>query len=92
MDPLPFTYQPCCDTPGCGRPAIYKLAAEWSYGNVAELKNYGVTCEGCLDERLDEARTRRVAIRPAEGESLGPVAAYQLMPGVRDRELSKVRD
>ena len=35
---------------------------------------------------------RRQAIRPAEGERLGAVAAYRLMPGVRDRELPKVKE
>lgn len=90
MDPEPFTYQPRCDTPGCGREAIYKLAARWSYGNVAELKSYGMTCESCAKPRLAEARERRARISAAEGENLGDVEAYRLMPGVRDRELSPV--
>lgn len=90
MDPVPFTYQPRCDTPECGREAIYKIAAQWSYGNVSELKNYGMACESCAEKRLSDARERRARIQVAEGEKLGEVAAYRLMPGVRDRELSRV--
>jgi hypothetical protein len=92
MDSAPFTYQPRCDTPGCGKPAIYKVAAEWSYGNVSELKNYGMACEACLPQRLADARKKRQAVRPAEGEKLGDVAAYRLMPGVHDRDLPRVPD
>jgi hypothetical protein len=90
MDSAPFTYQPRCDTPGCGRDAIYKIAAEWSYGKLSELKNYGMACEGCVKDRLELASRQRERIQLAEGEQLGAVAAYRLMPGVRDRELSKV--
>jgi len=92
MEPVPFTYQPQCDTPSCGRSAIYKVAAEWSYGKVSELKNYGMCCDSCLEQSLAAARVKRDKVRVAEGEKLGPVAAYRLMPGVRDRELSKFPD
>jgi hypothetical protein len=92
MEPVPFTYQPQCDTPGCGKAAIYKIAAEWSYGNVSELKNYGMACDACLQDRLAYARTKREKVRAAEGEKLGPVAAYRLMPGVHDRDLPRVPD
>jgi hypothetical protein len=90
MDSVPFTYQPRCDSPGCDRDAIYKIGAEWSYGELSELKNYGMACDACLPNRLEDARRRRQGVHLAEGERLGPVAAYRLMPGVRDRELPQV--
>lgn len=90
MDSAPFTYEPRCDTPPCGREAIYKIAAEWSYGNLAELKNYGMACEGCVEQRLRDAQVRRQNVRLSEGENLGELAAYRLLPGVRDRELSRI--
>jgi hypothetical protein len=90
MDSVPFTYQPTCDSPGCDRPAIYKIAAEWTYGDLSELKNYGMACDACVKDRLESARRRREGIRLAEGEQLGPIGAYRLMPGVRDRDLPKV--
>ncbi len=92
MDQPPFHHEPICSVSGCGRPAMYKVAAPWSSGTSRELKNYGLACTDHRDETLAGARDRRSSLKPAEGESVGEVSLYQLMPGVRDRELSQVPD
>jgi hypothetical protein len=92
MDHPPFHHEPTCSVPDCGRPALYKVAAPWSSGTSRELKNYGLACTDHRAEVLDGARARRSSLKPAEGESVGEVSLYQLMPGVRDRELSQMPD
>ena len=87
-----FHYQPLCTFPGCGRPAEFKVAAPWSDGTSHELKNYGLACAQHQAEQLSRARSHREGLTLAEGESIGPVALYQLRPGVRDRELTRVAD
>jgi hypothetical protein len=88
----PFHYQPLCSSPGCGRPAIYKVAAPWSDGTSNELKNYGLACAAHREQQLARARSNREGLTLAEGESVGKVCLYQLLPGVRDKELSLVAD
>ena len=90
MDTTPFTYQPACSSPGCDRPALFKVAAPWSDGTSRELKTFALACEAHRDELLDAARDRQPGLRLAEGESVGAVGLYQLLPGVRDAELSRV--
>lgn len=92
MDNPPFNYEPKCSSAGCDRPALYKVAAPWSSGTVRELKNYGLACDAHRDEQLDRARVNRRSLRLAEGENVGEVGLYQLMPGVHDRELSRLPD
>ena len=76
----------------CDRPALYKVAALWSSGTSRELKNYGLSCDAHRDESLADARARRERLKPAEGENVGEVGLYQLMPGVRDAELTRLAD
>lgn len=90
MDRPPFHYQPMCSMPGCSRHALYKVAAPWSDGTSRELKNYGLTCEEHRAELLDRAKSVRGGLRLAEGETVGDVGLYQLLPGVRDRELTRL--
>lgn len=90
MDQPPFHYQPKCSLPGCGRPGVFKVAAPWSYGNINELKNYGVCCEEHRDGLLQRARGESQGLAPSEGEKIGPVGVYQILPGVRDAELTRV--
>ncbi len=77
MNPA-FTYAPLCGAPGCERPARYRIAAPWSHHTSSELKNYGLACEQCLDERLALARARHARLRLADGEAVGEVSAYPL--------------
>jgi hypothetical protein len=92
MDSPPFHYQPRCSAPGCGQPAVYKVAAAWSNGTSQELKNYGLACEAHRDSQLARARANRQGLKTAEGETVGEVGLYQLLPGVRDVELTRVPD
>src|SRR5215211_1217282 len=92
VDSERFHYQPRCSTPGCDRPALYKVAAAWSDGTSRELKNYGTACQEHRDALLARARANRGALRPAEGETLGPVGLYQLAPGRRDSELKRLAE
>jgi len=75
-----FTYTPCCLAPGCGRPARYQIAAEWSDGASRELKNYGLACEQCAQSLLDQARLRRQRLILAAGETVGEVQRFPLKP------------
>ncbi len=90
MTTPPFTYEPACSVPGCTHPAIFKVAAVWSDGTSRELKTYGMACEAHRDEVLSEARERSVGLHLAEGEAVEPVGVYQLLPGFRDAELTRV--
>jgi hypothetical protein len=85
-----FRYSSTCSVSGCGQPAVYKVAAPWSSGNSRELKNYGLACEAHRDEQLSSAREHRDRLKVAEGEVVGPVDLYRLLPGKRDVELSRV--
>ncbi len=91
MDSPPFTYQPVCSVPGCERPAIFKVAAVWSDGTSRELKHYGLACEAHRDEQLARAQASRRKLKLAEGETVGEVGLYQLLPGVRDAELTRIQ-
>lgn len=91
MDSTPFTYQPVCTAPGCGRPALFKIAAVWSDGTSRELKTYALACEGHRETLLQASESRQADLRLAEGETVERVGIYQLLPGVRDAELSRVK-
>src|SRR5262249_52093807 len=83
---------PKCSAPGCGKAALYKVAATWSDGTHSELKNYGLACEAHRAEQLARARSSRQGLTVSEGEKVGEVGLYQLMPGLHDRELTPVPD
>lgn len=87
-----FQYQPTCSVPKCGQPAVYKVAAPWSNGTSRELKNYGLACEAHRDTQLAQAHQHRQGLKVAEGEVVGPVGLYQLAPGKRDVELTRLPD
>ncbi|HEU5115262.1 MAG TPA: hypothetical protein VFT74_01155 [Isosphaeraceae bacterium] len=90
MEPETFTYEPMCSAPGCERPAVFKIAAVWSDGTTRELKPYGMSCEAHRDLVLASARERQKGLRLIETESIEPVGVYQLLPGVRDSELTRL--
>ncbi len=74
---------------GCGKPAVYKIAAAWSDGVTRELKTYGLSCDDCLAEGFRRGRERQAACRLAPGETLGPPGVYELSRGRRDPELTR---
>jgi len=80
-------YHVCCHTPGCGRPAAYKIAARWSDGVTDELKTYALSCEECLAEGFRASRAKQAACRLAPGETLEPPGIYELSRGQRDQQL-----
>jgi len=84
--PMP-SYPVLCYTPGCNRPAHFKIAARWSDGTTHELKTYYLTCPECLPKFTEAARTKQKVCRLAHGESLEPPAVYELTSGCRDRDL-----
>ena len=90
MDQPPFHYQPRCSITGCGKHGLYKVAAPWTYGNIRELKNYGLCCEEHREGLFARAKEQAAAIHPSEGETVGPVGLYRILPGVRDAELSRI--
>jgi hypothetical protein len=90
MDHPPFRYTPKCSTLGCGRPGLFKVAAPWSYGNINELKNYGVCCEEHRASLHNRARAESAKLYVAEGEGVGPVGVYPILPGARDADLAPI--
>lgn len=87
-----FTYQPTCSAPGCHEPAHFKVAAPWSDGTSRELKNYGQTCEAHREVQLERARLARRNLKLAEGETVGEVGIYELIPEMRDVDLPRISD
>jgi hypothetical protein len=85
-------YPVLCYTPGCGRPAAYKVAARWSDGVTSELKTYGLVCEVCLPEWYRRAETRCAACRTSAGEELGLPGIYRVVRGERDQRLERLVD
>jgi hypothetical protein len=87
-----FSYPILCYTPGCGRPAVYKIAACWSDGLTAELKTYSLCCAECLPESFRRSREKKAACRLAPGEVLEPPGIYRLVRGQRDQKLHRLTD
>jgi hypothetical protein len=87
--PMP-SYSILCLTPGCGRPAVYKIAAGWTDGVTAELKTYSLCCEECLPEQFRRSRAKQAACRRAPGECLEPPGIYRLARGQRDQALQRL--
>jgi hypothetical protein len=85
-----FHYRPSCSVRGCVEPASFKIAAAWSDGTSRELKNYGTVCAAHRAEELARARARRQGLKLAEGEAVGEVGLFQLVPGKHDRELPRL--
>jgi hypothetical protein len=90
MDQPPFHYQPRCSKVGCGKHGVFKVASPWTYGNIRELKNYGVCCEEHRDPLFERAKAQAPLVHLSEGETVGAVGVYQILPGVRDAELTRV--
>ena len=89
--PMP-PYPILCYTPGCGRPAVYKIAAHWSDGITAELKTYALSCAECLPELFRRSRVRQAACKLTQGEILDPPGIYGLERGQRDQQLQRLEE
>ena len=88
MPPYPIL----CYRPGCGQPALYKIAARWSDGVTQELKTYALTCADCLAASLARSRAKQAACRLAAGEALEVPGVYELARGKRDQQLVRRTD
>jgi hypothetical protein len=89
--PMP-PYPLYCFTPGCGQPAVYKIAARWSDGVTEELKTYFLCCVACLPESFRRCCEKQAACRLVAGEILEVPGIYQLARGQRDRHLQRLPD
>jgi len=81
-----------CTRKGCGRPALYKIAARWSDGVTEELKTYALVCAECLREGYQESCAKNAACRRAKGETLEKPGIYLLARGERDQQLRRCSD
>jgi hypothetical protein len=86
--PMP-PYPVLCYTKGCGKPAVYKIAARWSDGITAELKTYALSCPDCLQTWFRTSRAKHAVCRRAKGEVLDAPGIYDLERGKRDRILQR---
>lgn len=82
-------YPVLCD---CGRPAEFKIAAEWTDGHTAELKTYALCCGGCLPAALASARGRNAACRADQFETLEAPGVYEWVRMTPDRQLKRRPD
>src|SRR5262249_32498641 len=89
--PMP-PYTVVCTSRGCGRPAVYKIAARWSDGVTQELKTYALSCAQCLAAWFRRSRAKQAACRLTPGETLEPPGVYSLERGRRDAEIHRLRD
>lgn len=85
-------YPVLCTRAGCGRAAVYKIAARWSDGATEELKTYALACEECLAGAFRDSRAKQSACRTIKGETLETPGIYALSRGLRDRTLTRRAD
>lgn len=81
-----------CYTSGCGRQAVYKIAAHWSDGVTSELKTYALSCAECLAAQFQHSCVKQAACRTTAGEILAPPGIYQMQHGHRDQQLERRLD
>src|SRR6266849_425090 len=88
MPPYPIS----CYRKGCGKPAVYKIAARWSDGATEELKTYALSCDDCLADWFRYSCEKQKACRLAARETLEAPGIYRLQHGQRDRRLVRAQD
>jgi hypothetical protein len=89
--PMP-PYAIHCYTQGCGKLAVYKIAARWSDGVTQELKTYALCCADCLPDWFRRSRQKQAACRLAPGETLDTPGIYSLERGRRDTQIERLRE
>jgi hypothetical protein len=85
-------YPVYCYGQGCGKPAVYKIAARWSDAITEELKTYALCCEGCLPSLYAQSREKQKICRLAARETLEIPGIYRLRHGQRDRRLERMKE
>jgi hypothetical protein len=88
MPPYPIV----CYQQGCGKLAVYKIAARWSDGVTSELKTYALSCADCLADWFRRSCAKQAECRLAPGETLERPSIYEMVRGQRDRELPRRAD
>src|SRR5712692_753693 len=86
------SYPIYCYRKGCGRPAVYKIAARWSDGVTEELKTYALCCAECLPDWFRRSREKQAACHLAPGEIREPPGIYRIERGQRDRQLQRLSE
>ncbi|WP_020472116.1 hypothetical protein [Zavarzinella formosa] len=84
--PMP-PHEIICYAPGCGKPAVFKIAARWSDGVTRELKTYSLSCADCRDVLFDQAMAKKGTCRLTTGETLSEPEVFDLVRGRRDHDL-----
>lgn len=79
----------CSDPQASDRPATYKIAAEWTGGELTELKTFGFADDECLPRVFRAAQERAGRIICADGERIGEMRIYHLNVGMHDYELRR---
>jgi hypothetical protein len=80
-----------CTAPGFrDRPALYKIAAEWTGGDVTEWKTYGFADDDCLFDVYCRARQAVLGPFSVEGESVGRIQVLRLEPNRSDFQLERL--
>ena len=87
-----YTKDVLCGSPECEKPAAYKCAAPWTYGNFAELKSYGLACEDHFGHLFREARRRWGLHLVSSDETVGDVGLYRFERGKHDKQLERLVD
>jgi hypothetical protein len=88
MPPYPIF----CYTKGCGRPAVYKIAARWSDGLTQELKTYALSCAECLLGWYSNSKQKQAVCRLAKRETLEVPGIFHLARGRRDAQIERLHD
>jgi hypothetical protein len=87
-----MAYPVLCYTKGCGRRAVYKIAARWSDGITAELKTYALACEECVGEWYRLSLRKQAACRRAPSEIHEPPGIFAMERGRRDAQIQRRTD
>lgn len=82
----------CSDEEAASRPAMYKIAAEWTGGGFTELKTYGFADDECLERVYLAAYARMAKVALGEGEKVSDLFIYRLERGRHDYELERMFD
>ena len=76
----------------CDQLAAFKIASCWSDGVTRELKNYALSCAGCLPAQLEASRAKMATCRLTAGETLESPGIYEMAHGTRDARLCRRSD
>jgi hypothetical protein len=85
-----YTRDVVCSKPRCGKPASYKIASPWSYGQFSELKSYGLACSDHFGDAYRDAQARSKLHSPSDEETVGEIGLYRYEKGKRDKELERL--